>query len=137
MGTLLALAATSPGILVAPDGAPILLDATTGMLLDASNPAHSRARLEIVATGLGRVNPDWPAGKPAPADDPPTVVAPVTAYLERQSRAGDAAGAGAQPDGLLSGGDRASEAGELRGRRSCSIVAGGHASNPVRVYIEP
>ncbi len=82
IGTLLPLATTSPGILVAADGAPVLVDATTGTLLDASNPAHSRARIQILATGLGRVNPDWPAGKPAPAADPPTVVAPVTAYLD-------------------------------------------------------
>ena len=78
-----ALAAASPGIVVGPDGTPVLVDSNTGTLLDASNPAHSRARIQIFATGLGRVTPDWPAGKAAPVEDPPQVVATVTAYLDR------------------------------------------------------
>jgi uncharacterized protein (TIGR03437 family) len=39
--------------------------------------------MQILATGLGRVRPDWPAGVAAPVDQPPAVVAPVRAYLDR------------------------------------------------------
>ena len=60
-----------------------MLDADTGVLLDAMNTAHSNARLQILATGLGAVKPDWPSGMPAPLDNPPAVVAPMTVYLDR------------------------------------------------------
>ncbi len=136
IGTLLPLAATSPGILVAPDGTPMLVDATTGTMLDASNPAHSRGRMQILATGLGRVIPDWPAGKPAPADDPPAVAAPVTAYLNGNPLA--------VTRQVLAPGYTGIYLVEVElpklvnyGPAELSIVAGGHASNPVRVYIEP
>jgi uncharacterized protein (TIGR03437 family) len=47
------------------------------------NPARSNGRIQILATGLGKVRPDWPAGMAGPAEDPPTVIAPVRAYLDR------------------------------------------------------
>jgi uncharacterized protein (TIGR03437 family) len=78
------LEAASPGILVERDGSPILLDADSGVILDAINTAHSRGRIQILATGLGRVNPDWPTGLAGPIENPPQVVAPVKAYLDRQ-----------------------------------------------------
>jgi uncharacterized protein (TIGR03437 family) len=78
------LEAASPGILVERDGSPILLDADSGIILDAMNAAHSRGRIQILATGLGRVNPDWPTGLAGPIENPPQVVAPVKAYLDRQ-----------------------------------------------------
>ena len=78
------LAAASPGILVERDGSPILLDGESGVILDAINTAHSRGRIQILATGLGRVNPDWPTGLAGPLENPPQVVAPVKAYLDRQ-----------------------------------------------------
>ena len=59
------LAETAPSIFVDRDGSPMLLDADSGVMLDAMNPAHSRSRIQILATGLGRVNPDWPTGIPA------------------------------------------------------------------------
>jgi uncharacterized protein (TIGR03437 family) len=134
--TLLPLASTAPGIVVAVDGAPMLVDASTGTMLDASSPAHSRARIQILATGLGRVNPEWPAGKPAPADDPPTVAAPVTAYLN-----GNPVPVTRQ---VLAPGYTGFYLVEVElptlvnaGPADLSIEAGGHASNPVRVYIEP
>ncbi len=65
------------------DGTPLLIDGDTGLLLDAMNTAHSGSRVQILATGLGRVEPDWPAGVAAPADNPPRVTAPVRAYLDR------------------------------------------------------
>jgi len=78
------LAETAPAIFIDRDGSPVLLDADSGVMLDAMNPAHSRGRIQILATGLGRVNPDWPTGIPAPQENPPQVVAPVPAYLDRQ-----------------------------------------------------
>jgi len=53
------------------------------VLLDVMNTAHSNSRLQILATGLGAVKPDWPAGMPGPFDDPPQVVAPTQAFLDR------------------------------------------------------
>ena len=78
------LAETAPAIFVYRDGSPLLLDGESGVMLDAMNPAHSRSRIQILATGLGRVNPDWPTGIPAPQENPPQVAAPVRAYLDRQ-----------------------------------------------------
>jgi uncharacterized protein (TIGR03437 family) len=62
----------------------MLLDAATGVLLDAMTPAHSRSHIQILATGLGRVKPEWPTGLAAPVDNPPQVAGTVTAYLDRQ-----------------------------------------------------
>lgn len=73
----------SPAIFIDRDGTPLILNADSGVLLDAMNPAHSSSRLQILATGLGQVRPDWPAGVAGPAEDPPKVVAPVRAYLDR------------------------------------------------------
>lgn len=78
------LEAASPAIFVARDGSPMLLDADTGVMLDAMTPAHSRGHVQILSTGLGRVTPDWPTGLAAPAENPPRVAAPVHAYLDRQ-----------------------------------------------------
>jgi uncharacterized protein (TIGR03437 family) len=72
----------SPAILVSRDGVPMLWDADTGMPLDVRNAARSNGRLQIWATGLGKVRPDWPTGIPAPHDSPPAVVAQVRAYLD-------------------------------------------------------
>jgi uncharacterized protein (TIGR03437 family) len=79
----LPLESVSPAIFVSRDGAPMLLDADSGLLLDARNTARGRARLQVLATGLGRVRPDWPTGLAAPLDNPPEVVAGVEAYLDR------------------------------------------------------
>lgn len=77
------LQSTSPAIFVDGDGAPVLLDADSGVMLDAMTPARTNARLQILATGLGRVTPDWPTGMPAPVDNAPRVLAPVHVYLDR------------------------------------------------------
>jgi uncharacterized protein (TIGR03437 family) len=80
----LPLQSVSPAVFVDPDGAPLILDADSGVLLDASKPAHSNARIQVLATGLGRVKPDWPTGVAAPVDTaPPEVAATVHAYLDR------------------------------------------------------
>lgn len=75
--------AISPAIFVDRDGAPLILNADTGVLLDGMNPARSNYRLQVLATGLGAVRPEWPAGRPGPAQNPPEVVAPVRAFLDR------------------------------------------------------
>jgi uncharacterized protein (TIGR03437 family) len=40
--------------------------------------------LQIIATGLGLVRPEWPTGLPAPLENPPKVVATVRAFLDRE-----------------------------------------------------
>jgi uncharacterized protein (TIGR03437 family) len=71
----------SPAIFVTHDGAPMLQDADSGLLLDSRNGAKSGARVQILATGLGKVNPDWPTGMQAPLENPPVVTASIRAYL--------------------------------------------------------
>jgi uncharacterized protein (TIGR03437 family) len=58
------------------------MDAVSSVLLDAGNPAHAGSRIQVLATGLGQVKPDWPTGLAAPLNDPPRVVAAVHAYLD-------------------------------------------------------
>lgn len=79
------LASAAPAIFTDRDGAPLLLDAATGELLDPSAPLRSGMRIQILLTGLGRVEPAWPAGKAAPAENPPRVVAPVRVWLNGQT----------------------------------------------------
>jgi uncharacterized protein (TIGR03437 family) len=74
----------APAIFVGQDGSPMLLDADSGVLLDAMTPARSRSHIEVLATGLGRVNPDWPTGIAAPLQNPPQVTGTVAAYLDRE-----------------------------------------------------
>jgi len=78
----LALQAVSPAILISRDGEAALFDADSDLKLDGRNPAHSNGRVKILVTGLGKVLPNWPAGVPAPLDDPPAVVAGVKAFLD-------------------------------------------------------
>ena len=75
--------AVSPAIFVNHDGSPMILDGDSGLMLDGRNTAHSDARIEILATGLGKVRPDWPTGMAAPLENPPVVAATVKAYLDR------------------------------------------------------
>lgn len=71
----------SPAIFVDADGTPLALDAGGGVLLDSSRPARAGSQILILATGLGRVHPEWPTGLAAPLENPPSTLAPVTAYL--------------------------------------------------------
>jgi uncharacterized protein (TIGR03437 family) len=129
------LEAAAPAIFVDRDGSPVLLDGESEVMLDAMHPAHSNGRIQILATGLGRVKPDWPTGLAGPLDNPPSVVATVSAYLDRQpvevTRAVLAPYIGFYlveiniPKIVNSGPE------ELY------LEVGGQASNPVRVYIEP
>jgi uncharacterized protein (TIGR03437 family) len=80
----LPLQRVAPVIFVDADGSPLITDAETGLLLDASSPVKPQGRLQILATGLGRVRPDWPAGMAAPLQDSPAVIAPVRVFLDRE-----------------------------------------------------
>lgn len=75
--------AVSPAIFVNHDGSPMILDADSGLMLDGRTVAHSNGRIQLLATGLGRVRPDWPTGVAAPIENPPAVAATIKAYLDR------------------------------------------------------
>jgi uncharacterized protein (TIGR03437 family) len=77
-----ALKSAAPAIFVDPDGTPLIMNAASGTLLDAGTPAHAGSRIQVLATGLGQVKPDWPTGMAAPLKDPPRVAATVHAYLD-------------------------------------------------------
>ncbi len=76
------LRSVSPAIFVDPEGTPLIMDAASGVLLDASKPAHASSKIQVLATGLGQVKPDWPTGLQAPLKDPPRVAATVHAYMD-------------------------------------------------------
>ena len=70
----LTLLPASPSIFVDPDGVPLVMNADTGLVLDPATPARSGARLQILATGLGQVRPEWPTGLAGPMENAPRVV---------------------------------------------------------------
>jgi uncharacterized protein (TIGR03437 family) len=76
------LRSVSPAIFIDPEGTPLIMDAASGLLLDSSKPARANSRIQVLATGLGQVKPDWPTGLQAPLNDPPRVAAAVRAYLD-------------------------------------------------------
>ena len=78
----LPLQSASPAIFVDPDGSPLVLDAESGVLLDSAKPARASSHIQILATGLGRVTPDWPAGVAPPVADAPRVQRPVRVILD-------------------------------------------------------
>jgi len=72
----------SPAIFVGTDGSPMIYDADSGLPLDARNTARSNGRIQILATGLGKVRPDWPIHLATPLTNPPAVVAGIKVYLD-------------------------------------------------------
>lgn len=78
----LPLKTASPAIVVGGDGAPMVLDADSGLQLDVLNGARGGMRLQVLMSGLGRVTPDWPVGLAAPLSDAPRVVAPLKAWID-------------------------------------------------------
>lgn len=78
----LPMRAVSPAIMVGRDGVPMIWDADSGLPIDLRNVARSNGRVQVWATGLGKVTPDWPAGVAAPMENPPAVVAQVRAFLD-------------------------------------------------------
>ena len=132
----LPLRSVSPAVVVDPEGTPLVMDAESGVLLDASKPAHPNTRIQVLATGFGRVTPDWPTGLAAPLSDPPRVLASVRAYLNgapvEVTRASLAPGyigfylIEVQLPRIVNTG-----AAEL------TLEAEGQQSNSVRLYLEP
>jgi uncharacterized protein (TIGR03437 family) len=132
----LPLQSVSPAIFVDSEGAPLVLDASTGILLDSSKPAHPGGRIQVLATGLGQVTPNWPTGLAAPLADPPHVVAPVRAYLDsipvQVTQASLAPGyVGFYLVEIQT--PRITNAGPS----DLVLEAEGHQSNHVRVYLQP
>jgi uncharacterized protein (TIGR03437 family) len=126
----------SPSVFVDRDGSPLVMNADTGLLLDAATPAKSGSRLQIFTTGLGKVKPDWPTGIAAPLENSPRVVATTKVYLDRQpidvSRAILAPGyvgfylVEVQLPNIVN-----------RGPAELYVEVEGHQSNRVRVHLEP
>jgi uncharacterized protein (TIGR03437 family) len=126
----------SPAIFVDRDGTPLVINAASGVLSDAMNPAYSGSRVQILATGLGQVRPEWPSGLAAPAENPPRVVAEVRAFLDGEplevTRAVLAPGyvglylVEVQLPSVLN-----------RGPAELLLQAEGQDSNRVRIYLEP
>jgi uncharacterized protein (TIGR03437 family) len=126
----------APVIFVDADGAPLILDAASGLVLDPNVAVRADSTVQLMATGLGKVSPEWPAGVPAPLDFPPVVTAPVMAFLDgtpvKVTKATLAPGYAGyyvielQIPAIVNRG-----AGELR------IVMNGEESNRVKLYLEP
>ena len=132
----LAMQPVSPAIFVGRDGEPMIQDADSGLMLDTRNAAHSGARIQIFATGLGKVRPDWPTGMAAPVDQPPAVAASVKAYVDRAPVEVKSA--------TLAGGYVGLYLIELQlpaivnaGPAELYVSADGQESNRVRIYLEP
>jgi uncharacterized protein (TIGR03437 family) len=131
-----AMLPVSPAILIARDGTPALFDADTGLPLDGRNAAHLNGRVQIMATGLGKVRPNWPNGTPAPLTDPPAVETTVHAFLNgtplqvtRATLAGGYVGfyiVEVQLPSIVN-----------EGLSSLSISAEGQESNHVQILLEP
>ncbi len=126
----------SPAIFVSRDGTPMLLDGDSGLMLDAGHAARSGARIQALATGLGKVTPDWPTGLAAPLENPPAVAAPVRVWLDRVPLEVTRA--------VLAPGYVGFYLVEFQlpavvnaGPAELYITAGGQESNRVRVFLEP
>jgi uncharacterized protein (TIGR03437 family) len=130
----LPLRASSPAILVDRDGSPMLIDADSGVQLDAMHPARPGMRVQILMSGLGRVLPDWPTGLAAPVENAPRVVAAVTARLDGSAL--DVASATLAPGYIgyylveVRIPDFVNE-----GAAALEVESGGATSNLVRVYV--
>jgi uncharacterized protein (TIGR03437 family) len=72
----------APAIFVDAEGAPLILDASSGLVVDPKLAVYAGTSVQILATGLGKVIPEWHTGEPAPADTPPVVAGAVTAFLD-------------------------------------------------------
>ena len=130
------LATASPVIFVDRDGSPILFNGDSGDLVDAAHPARPRDRIQIMATGLGQVRPELPAGVEAPAENPPNVVADVRAFID-----GQPVNVTLKELAPLYAGWNLIEIEIPRivneGGSELYLDVDGHASNHVRLYIEP
>jgi len=127
---------TAPAIFVDADGSPLVLDAASGLVLDPKIAVYAGSTVQILATGLGKVTPEWPTGVPAPLDSPPSVSGTVTAFLDgRQIEVTRA---------VLAPGYVGYYLVELqipsivnRGASEFRVVMNGEESNRVKLYLEP
>lgn len=130
----LPLARTAPSILVDRDGTPMVLDADSGAPVDLMHPARGGMPLHVLMSGLGRVEPAWPVGLPAPWQDPPKVTARVRAWLSgwpvEVTRAALAPGYTGFYLVELALPELVDD-----GAQELVIEAGGIRSNPVRLYV--
>jgi uncharacterized protein (TIGR03437 family) len=133
--TSLPVQSVSPAILVGRSGVPVLYDADTNLPLDLRNAAHSNGRVNVMATGFGKVQPEWPAGMLAP-ENAPAVAARVQAFLD---------GAPVQVTrATLAPGYAGLYLVELQlpsitnaGMSELHLTADGQESNKVQIWIEP
>ena len=126
----------SPAIFVDSDAVPLILDASSGLMMDPNTAVRAGSVLQLMATGLGKVTPEWPTGMAAPVENPPAVNAVVAAFLDgspvKVVRANLAPGyvgyyvVELEVPSIVNRG-----AGELR------LLVNGEESNRVRVYLEP
>jgi uncharacterized protein (TIGR03437 family) len=126
----------APAIFVDEEGAPLILDGASGLVVDPKIAVYAGSTVQILATGLGKVNPEWPTGIPAPLDSPPVVIGAVNAFLDghpievtRAVLAPNYVGyylVELQIPAIVNRG-----AGELR------LAMNGIASNLVKLYLEP
>ena len=128
---------TAPAIFVDAEGSPLVLDADSGLVLDPKIAVYAGSTVQILATGLGKVTPEWRTGEPAPVDSPPpSVTGTVTAFLDgRQVEVTRA---------VLAPGYIGYYLVELqmpsivnRGSSEFRIVMNGEESNRVKLYLEP
>ncbi|HTA43591.1 MAG TPA: hypothetical protein VK789_14150 [Bryobacteraceae bacterium] len=127
----------APAIFVDSDGAPLLLDAASGLVLDPKVPVYGGSAVQILATGLGKVTPEWRTGVVAPVDSPPpTVNGTVTAFLDGRPLE--------VTEAVLAPGYVGYYLVEVqipsivnRGANEFRIVMNGEESNRVKLYLEP
>lgn len=79
------LSETAPVIFTDRDGAPLMLDAESGELIDPTVALRPGMRIQILLTGLGKVEPAWPAGMAAPTQNSPRVMAPLRVWFAGQT----------------------------------------------------
>jgi uncharacterized protein (TIGR03437 family) len=128
------LRTASPAIFVDPEGTPLIMDASSGVLLDESKPARVGSRIQVLATGLGQVTPDWPTGLAAPLKDSPRVVAAVHAYLNGSPLEVTQASLAPGYVGFYLIEIQVPRISDL-GPSELYIDAGGQSSNRVRIYV--
>jgi len=127
---------TAPAIFVDGEGAPLILDAASGLVVDPKLAVYAGSTVQILATGLGKVTPEWPTGVPAPLDSPPVVSGTVTAFLDGRPIEVTRA--------VLAPGYIGYYVVELqipaivnRGASELRMVMNGVESNRVKLYLEP
>ncbi len=127
---------TAPAIFVDADGAPLILDAASGLVVDPKMAVYAGSTVQIMATGLGKVTPEWPTGVPAPLDSPPSVQGNVKAFLDGRPIEVTRAVLAPNYVGYYLVEFRIPTI-VNRGANELRIVMNGEESNRVKLYLEP